>query len=544
MDQEQYYEFECGCRCKQLSNTIKETDSLPHLKVDFYNLPNCNKTWELFENGLTIGIFQLESNLGQNWSKKTCPHNLDELGDLVSIIRPGTMENVYDGKNAAEHYADRKRRQEEAKPEYPALGEILADTYHVMIYQEQIIHIAKTLAGMSGKDATILMKAVGKKKFELMQKMRDIFIEGCQKTSGLSKEESTALFDGISASSRYLFNKSHGVGYAKLSYQTAYYKYHFPKHFIVANLKGCKNKPKPQEERQQIFSEAKKTNHTINPPRIDLINKGLGVVSFLYRNQIFLGLEDIKGVSDANLGKLIKAINNDGVDFKKFRWLDYLTYFESITNKTVFNNLILAGVIPVQSRKRSVFEHKIYKQTGDKAIEWMRVNKHRFESLETMLQTYLMVDKADGGPYNKNSVSKIEKSIESLTTEAYLFKDNPAWISSNERNLMGVTFSAHSTDETSIMSDTTCREMSDGKTEGVLVCQIIKIKEHTITKGKSIGEIMAFISLEDNSGQIDGILFPGHYSKYRNAAFKDNVVAARVKKSDRGGVIIEKLETV
>lgn len=363
---------------------------------------------------------------------------------------------------------------------------------------------------------------------------------GKHRTLDITIDNDSHLFfaNGIATSN------SHGVGYAKLSYQTAYYKYHFPKHFIVANLKNCKNKPEPHEERQHIFSEAKKMGFIINSPRIDLIDKDLGIQSFLYKNKVFLGLEDIKGVSDANLNKLIKAIKNDGVTLKEFRWLDYLTYFENITNKTVFNNLILAGVIPVPSRKRAVFEHKIYKQSGKKSVEWIRANKHRFDSLEDCFKEYLTVDKKDGGPYNKNSVAKIESCIEALTNEAYLFNDNPVWISSNERNLMGVTFSAHSTDESTTIADTSCKEMSDGKSAGMLVCQIIKIKEHTITKGKSIGEIMAFVSLEDNSGQIDGILFPGHYNKHRDLIFKDNVVAARVKKSDRGGFIIEKLGSV
>ena len=126
------------------------------------------KTWELFKEGKTKGVFQLESNLGRSWSKKLAPDNLEELAALIAIIRPGCLKAVIDGKSMTQRFVDRKHKLEEVSYLHESLEDVLKPTYGVWVYQEQSMRIAQKLAGFDLKKADDLRKAIGKKKADLM----------------------------------------------------------------------------------------------------------------------------------------------------------------------------------------------------------------------------------------------------------------------------------------------------------------------------------------------------------------------------------------
>ena len=133
---------------------------------------NDEKTWQLFSEGKTKGIFQLESNLGKSWSKKVAPTNIEELSALIAIIRPGTLKAYVDGKSMTQHYVDRKHGREEVTYLHPSLEEILKPTYGVLVYQEQSMRIAQKIAGFNLQDADLLRKAIGKKKADVMNQVK------------------------------------------------------------------------------------------------------------------------------------------------------------------------------------------------------------------------------------------------------------------------------------------------------------------------------------------------------------------------------------
>lgn len=165
------------------------------------------KTWDLFTQGKTKGVFQLESNLGKSWSKKLQPKNIEELSALIAIIRPGTLKSSIDGKSMTQHYVDRKNGKDEIKYLHPSLEEILKSTYGVLCYQEQSMLIAQKIAGFDLKEADELRKAIGKKKADLMAKIKVKFIDGCKKTGIVDEETAKEIFGWIEKSARYAFNK-------------------------------------------------------------------------------------------------------------------------------------------------------------------------------------------------------------------------------------------------------------------------------------------------------------------------------------------------
>lgn len=165
------------------------------------------KTWDMICEGRVKGCFQIESSLGKSWCKKVKPRNISELSDLISIIRPGVLKFYYDGKSMAQHYADRKNGIDDAKPLHEELREILKETHQVLLYQEQIMKIARHIAGFSEGEADSLRKSVGKKDAELLFSLEQKFIDGCVKVGEVNAEEAKLIFSNIKASARYLFNK-------------------------------------------------------------------------------------------------------------------------------------------------------------------------------------------------------------------------------------------------------------------------------------------------------------------------------------------------
>lgn len=201
------YKFPCGCEIPIASEEIKDCDGLPSLDINYYNLPDCPATWEIFHSGKTKGIFQLEKQLGQGWSKEIKPSTIDEVSTLIALIRPGCLNSLVDGKNMTKHYADRKNAVEEVKYFYKELEPILRDTYNVLVFQEQSIQIAKDLAGFSLQEADQLRRATGKKDAKLMAETEILFIEKAKAHGVISEEAAKEIFGWIKESNRYSFNR-------------------------------------------------------------------------------------------------------------------------------------------------------------------------------------------------------------------------------------------------------------------------------------------------------------------------------------------------
>jgi DNA polymerase-3 subunit alpha len=186
------------------------------------------KTYDLLASGATFGVFQLESQGMRDTLRKVKPNKLDDIIALISLYRPGPMQNI-------DHYALVKAGVE--KPDYlhPTLEPYLKETYGVIIYQEQVMQIAQVLSGYSLGEADLLRRAMGKKKPEEMAKQKSRFLEGAAKR-GVESEKASKIFDLVAQFAGYGFNKSHAAAYAVVAYHTAYLKAHYPVEFIAASM--------------------------------------------------------------------------------------------------------------------------------------------------------------------------------------------------------------------------------------------------------------------------------------------------------------------
>ncbi|MHA2404945.1 MAG: DNA polymerase III subunit alpha, partial [Candidatus Kariarchaeaceae archaeon] len=229
---------------------------------------NDDKTWALFREGLTKGVFQLESNLGRTWSKKVAPENLEELAALVSIIRPGCLKAVDRGKTMSNRFVDRKWLKEEVTYLHDSLEDILKPTYGVLVYQEQAMRIAQKLAGFDLQQADDLRKAIGKKNADLMAKIKKDFVAGCEKVGMVSASDADEIFGWIEKSARYSFNKSHAVAYGFNAYWSAWYKANHTKEFFLSYLYHAHEKQDPHQEIYELVNEAKLFDIKVSTPRL------------------------------------------------------------------------------------------------------------------------------------------------------------------------------------------------------------------------------------------------------------------------------------
>ena len=217
---------------KTLSVLRKAVDLLTErgIDIDLGALPLDDPgVYDLMQAGNTVGVFQLESDGMQRTLKAVKPSNFGDIIALVSLYRPGPMDNI-------PLFGQRKAGEVPIEYPHPKLEGILAETYGIFVYQEQVMQAAQILAGYSLGDADLLRRAMGKKKKEEMDKQRVIFVDGCERVSDIPAAQANELFDLIAKFAGYGFNKSHAAAYALLSYQTAWLKAHYPEEFYAASM--------------------------------------------------------------------------------------------------------------------------------------------------------------------------------------------------------------------------------------------------------------------------------------------------------------------
>ena len=247
---------------KTLSVLKKAVDLLKRreIDIDLSQLPlDDPKVYELMKAGNTVGVFQLESEGMRRTLTAVKPTNFGDIIALVSLYRPGPMDNIP---------LFGKRKAGEVEIEYPhaKLEGILAETYGIFVYQEQVMQAAQILAGYSLGDADLLRRAMGKKVQAEMDIQRERFVAGCKEVSGIEKAEANALFDLIDKFAGYGFNKSHAAAYALLAYQTAWLKAHYPEEFYAASM--CFDMH--QSEKLAIFvDDARRGGITVLPPSLN-----------------------------------------------------------------------------------------------------------------------------------------------------------------------------------------------------------------------------------------------------------------------------------
>ncbi|MGC2625395.1 MAG: DNA polymerase III subunit alpha [Candidatus Udaeobacter sp.] len=310
----------------------------------------------LYNRGETIGLFQMESGGMTSLSKQFDVKKLDDIIALIALYRPGPMELIPE-------YVKAKKGITPIKYLHPLLEDICADTYGVMIYQEQVMAAASRLAGYSLAQADLLRRAMGKKDKEKMAKERRNFIEGCARTNKIPEKKANAIFDLLEKFAGYGFNKSHSAAYGVISYQTAFLKAHYPVEFMAGLLSNEIN----NTEKISVFvGECKRMGISILPPDINksglkftpessacvslAVSKGASedaraTVAIRY------GLAAIKNVGEAAMALAIRERDQRG-EFNSLE--DFCTRLDSrLANRKMLESLIKAGAFDFTGRDRA-----------------------------------------------------------------------------------------------------------------------------------------------------------------------------------------------
>src|SRR6184192_4402628 len=357
---------------------IEDTVTLIRRNVPGFSLKNIPlddvAAFGLYNRGETIGLFQMESGGITSVSKQFDVRKLDDIIALIALYRPGPMELIGD-------YIKRKKGLTKIRYEHPLLEEICADTYGVMIYQEQVMAAASKLAGYSMGQADLLRRAMGKKDKEKMAKERANFIAGCARTNEIGEKKANAIFDLLEKFAGYGFNKSHSAAYALISYQTAFLKANHPVEFMAGLLS---NEINNTEKISVLVSECKRMGITILPP--DVNRSGLKFVPEavtavagrgeidaddgmaapseggykaengghrppLQGNAIRFGLAAIKNVGQGAMELAIRERERGG-DFKSLE--DFCSRLDSrVANRKMLESLVKCGAFDFLQRERA-----------------------------------------------------------------------------------------------------------------------------------------------------------------------------------------------
>jgi len=301
------------------------------------------KTYELFQRADTVGIFQFESDGMRNYLKRLKPTNIEDLIAMNALFRPGPMDQI-------PTYISRKHGKERVEYLHPLLEDILRPTQGILIYQEQIMQTAQILGGFSLGKADLLRKAMGKKDMVVMEKQKELFIEGAA-VHEIERDRAIKIFDLMMEFAKYGFNRSHSAAYSILAYRTAYLKAHYPAEFMAAILTHNLNEI---GKITFFIEECNRINVKVSGPDI---NESLLKFSVNAEGQIRFGLAAIKGIGEAAVENLIEERNANG-PFQSLFDIVRRVNLRTVNRKSM-EALAMAGAFDCfEGLHRAVFFHK------------------------------------------------------------------------------------------------------------------------------------------------------------------------------------------
>lgn len=295
------------------------------IPIDALPLDN-TKTYDLLNEGNTVGVFQLESGGMRDLCRKFQISSIEHITALIALYRPGPMELIPD-------FIKRRHGQTRILYEHPLLEPICRETYGIMVYQEQVMQAAQVLAGYTLGGADLLRRAMGKKKVEEMQKQRAKFVEGCAKTNQIPADKANDIFDLLEKFAGYGFNKSHAAAYAMVAYQTAYLKANYPVEFLSAMMT---NDMGDTDKLTILINEARGMEIPVLPPAVN--ESEVVFAPSPTGEAIRFGLAAIKGVGEVAVQSILEA-RKTGKSFKSLSDL-----CERVDTRTV-NRKVLEALI-------------------------------------------------------------------------------------------------------------------------------------------------------------------------------------------------------
>jgi len=468
-----------------VDKVVREIYKNHHILIDIDKLPlNDAKTFELICAGKTSGVFQLESDGLKEVLRKLQPDKFEDIIAVNALYRPGPL-----GSGMVDDFIARRHGEQKITYLFNELEPILQETYGVIVYQEQVIKIASVIGGYSLGEADILRRAMGKKKAEVMNEQKKIFMEKAV-LKGFDAKKAEALFDLMAYFAGYGFNKSHSAAYAMIAYQTAYLKANYPAEFIASliSLEASNS-----EKMSFYLSEVKELGLKLLPPDINLSQIDFSVTN----NQVLFGLIGIKNVGSTALEAITQERHKQ--TFKSL--FDFCKRVDlRVVNKRVIENLICAGAFDKLCNNRA--------QQYEALANIMELaNEHKL-ALTTGQMGLFSTKKSDPN-----------------SQQDYVFTPMPDWDTKTklekESEVMGFYLSAHPLDsyqqyiawfKIDLFSKLVEQYSNQSSANEPIVSGLgLKKNLRIITTKK--GDPMAFLQLEDLASNAEVIIFPKLYRR-------------------------------
>lgn len=478
-------------------------------KIDY----NDQAVLDYIGTGKTDGIFQLESAGMKGFMKELKPHSLEDIIAGISLYRPGPMDFI-------PQYIKGKNDASSITYDCPQLEPILAPTYGCIVYQEQVMQIVQALAGYTLGRSDLLRRAMSKKKGDVMQKERQIFVYGDEETgvpgcikNGIDEKTANKIYDEMIDFAKYAFNKSHAAAYAVVSYQTAFLKYYYPVEYMAALMTSVIENP--SKVAAYIYA-CRQMNIKILPPDI---NRGYADFS-VDEGNIRYGLAAIKSIGKP----IIQTIVEERKEYGEFKNLeDFISRMSTreALNKRAIENFIKAGALDCLGGTRKQFM-SIYIQIVD------HVNQEKKYSMTGQMSLFDLVSEEE----------KSDFQIQLPKVGEYAKETKLAF----EKEVLGVYISGHPLEEyeeqwQKAISATTLDFQLDEESNHSKVHdgarEIIGgfITEKTM-KATKTNQMMAFVTLEDLLGTVEVVVFPRDYEKNRNLLEVDRKVFIKGRVSE------------
>lgn len=488
---------------------MTELESLGFLKMDFLGLKNLTliqrvvdlveknhgvsinpaflplddpKTFELFAGGDTTGVFQFEGGGIREMLRRLKPEGIEDIIAANALYRPGPL-----GSGMVDDFIERRHGKQKISYLFPELEPILCETYGVIVYQEQVMRIASTIGKYSLGEADILRRAMGKKKIEVMQEQRVIFTTRATE-AGFNAKKAGELFDLMAYFAGYGFNKSHSAAYGVIAYQTAYLKAHYPVEFMASLISL---EAGDSEKMAEYVQEARDRKIAVLSPDIncsehDFAGKG---------NEIRFGLVGIKNVGETGIASCLEERAKDG-PFKDL--LDFCSRVDlRVCNKRFIESLVAAGAMDSLPGNRA-----------QKTNELERIIDRAVEKKEALATGQIGLFGTFG-------------SGQDGAEETFVFELCDEWPIARkleyEKDLLGIYLSARPMDQyrhqLRWLGVTQFKAAGEYQGKMFLGCGQVKSIREIMTKK---GDRMAFVQLEDLSGNAELIVFPKVFSKVQD----------------------------
>ena len=503
-----------------LDNTLKLIKRTRGLDLDVQKLPLDDKdVYKLLQRGDAKGVFQFESEGIRELLKRMRPDNIRDIIACTALYRPGPLEG-----GMVDEYIECKHGRKKPSYPHPIMEEILAETHGVMVYQEGLMRILNRLGGIELSSAYACIKAISKKKGDIIDARRADFIKGAQQHN-LTKEKAEEIFELIVKFGNYGFNKSHSAAYAMVSYQTAYLKHYYPAEFMAALLSSEIDDGNKRLMLVDHIADARKMGIDVLPPDV---NRGMSEFD-VHNNRIIFGLTAIKGLGRGAAEEIVRARTEGG------RFKDLFDFCERIDRRTVqkaaVEKMVMAGAFDTFGRRASLFAAvpKAFQAADERAIDKRR---------------------GQGGLFDEMAAAEVE------TAPDHGLPDVPEWPETErlkfEKEALDFYISSHPLAQHNEQlkrfrtHDTAQVQKLSSGAPVLLGGMVTGLQQRTVQKN---GKRWAMFQLEDFTGQCKCILWSEEFTRYKDQVVEDAVLlfegAVEYREgATSGDVIVRKVLTI